>query len=218
MNRFSLCLAALALISPVAPAQDLQPLLTSFFSQRLAGTADNVTVTVRSPASALPACEQPALSVPGSARLWGNISVLAQCGTDRRYVQVAVAATGSYVVAAQAISRGSVLRSDSVTVKRGRLDKLPPRTVLDIRQARDAVSLRDLAPGQPVQMSMLRPAWRIKAGQRVQVVASGDGFSASAEGQALNNAAVAQSARVRMSSGQVVSGTVSIEGQILINL
>ena len=39
-----------------------------------------------------------------------------------------------------------------------------------------------------------------------------------AEGKALNNAAVAQNARVRMISGQVVSGVVDSDGNILINL
>lgn len=90
--------------------------------------------------------------------------------------------------------------------------------MLDIAQAQDAISLRDLAPGQPVQLSLLRQAWRIKAGQRVQVIANGDGFSVNGEGQALNNAAVAQNARVRMASGQIVSGTVGSDGNILINL
>lgn len=44
-------------------------------------------------------------------------------------------------------------------------------------------------------------AWRVKAGQQVMVVANGEGFSINSEGKALNNAAVAQNARVRMSSG-----------------
>ncbi|MGE9806701.1 flagellar basal body P-ring formation chaperone FlgA, partial [Escherichia coli] len=61
-------------------------------------------------------------------------------------------------------------------------------------------------------------AWRIKAGQRVLVIANGDGFRVNAEGIALNNAAVAQNARVRMISGQVVSGVVDSDGNILINL
>jgi flagella basal body P-ring formation protein FlgA len=65
---------------------------------------------------------------------------------------------------------------------------------------------------------MLRQAWRIKAGQKVQVIAQGDGFSVNGEGQAMNNASVAQSARVRMASGQVVSGMVGPDGNILINL
>jgi flagella basal body P-ring formation protein FlgA len=87
-----------------------------------------------------------------------------------------------------------------------------------MNQVQDAVSLRDLVPGQPIQLSMLRQAWRIKAGQRVLVIANGDGFRVNAEGKALNNAAVAQNARVRMISGQVVSGVVDSDGNILINL
>ena len=65
---------------------------------------------------------------------------------------------------------------------------------------------------------MVRQSWRVKAGQKVVVVAQGEGFSINSEGQALNNAAVAQNARVRMPSGQVVSGEVGADGNILINL
>lgn len=177
-----------------------------------------MTVTVRTPPNLYPTCEQPSFSVVGFTKLWGNVNVLARCANEKRYLQVAVQATGNYVVAAVPIARGSVLQTNSVTLKRGRLDQLPPRTMLDINQAQDAVSLRDVAPGQPIQISMLRQAWRVKAGQQVMVVANGDGFSINSEGKALNNAAVAQNARVRMSSGQVVSGTVDADGNILINL
>ncbi len=210
--------ALLLLWSTLSQAQDLNAQLTAFFAQRLAGFSDEVSVTLRTPPNLLPTCDQPAFSVPGSARLWGNLSVQARCAGEKRYIQVAVQATGNYVVASQAIARGSVLQPGSVSLKRGRLDQLPPRTMLDISQAQNAVSLRDLAPGQPLQLNMLRQSWRIKAGQRVMVVASGDGFSVNGEGQALNNAAVAQNARVRMTSGQVVSGTVDPDGNILINL
>jgi len=210
--------ATLLLWSALSSAQDLDAQLTAFFAQRLAGISDEVTVTIRSPANLLPSCEQPSFSVPGSARLWGNLSVQTRCANEKRYIQVAVQAMGNYVVASQVIARGSVLQPGSVTLNRGRLDQLPPRTILDINQAQDAVTLRDVAPGQPLQLSMLRQSWRMKAGQRVMVVASGDGFSVNSEGKALNNAAVAQNARVRMASGQVVSGTVGSDGNILINL
>ncbi|WP_312628196.1 flagellar basal body P-ring formation chaperone FlgA [Scandinavium sp.] len=209
---------ALMLMSPVAFAQDLTQQLNAFFAQRLAGFSDSVMVSLRNPGNVIPQCEQPALSVMGNNKLWGNQTVQAQCGTEKRYLQVFVEAMGNYVVAAQPIARGTTLEPGSVTLKRGRLDQLPPRTMLDINQAQNAVSLRDLAAGQPVQLSMLRQSWRVKAGQKVQVYARGDGFSANAEGQALNNAAVAQNARVRMPSGQVVSGQVDADGNILINL
>ncbi|MGG5839544.1 flagellar basal body P-ring formation chaperone FlgA [Huaxiibacter chinensis] len=210
--------ATLLLLSPLAVAQDLNAQLTAFFAERLAGFSDEVAVTVRTPPNLLPGCEQPSFSVSGSAKLWGNVSVQARCPNEKRFLQVMVQATGNYVVAAQSIARGSVLQPGSVTLKRGRLDQLPPRTMLEINQAQDAVSLRDLVPGQAVQLSMLRQAWRIKAGQRVMVIANGDGFSVNGEGKALNNAAVAQNARVRMASGQVVSGVVGSDGNILINL
>lgn len=210
--------ATLLLLSPLVQAEGLQGQLTAFFAQQLAGFSDEVSVTVRTPPNLFPSCEQPSFSVTGSAKLWGNVNVLARCPGEKRYLQVAVQATGNYVVAAQPIVRGSQLQANSVTLKLGRLDQLPPRTMLDINQAQDAISLRDVAPGQPIQLSMLRQAWRVKAGQQVMVVASGDGFSINSEGKALNNAAVAQNARVRMSSGQVVSGTVDTDGNILINL
>lgn len=219
MQTFKRGIAVVALLfSPLTLAQDLNSQLTAWFSERLAGFSDEVVVTLRTPPNLLPVCEQPALSVAGSAKLWGNVNVLARCGNEKRYLQVNVQATGDYVVAAAPIARGSALNSASVTLKRGRLDQLPPRTVLDINQVQEAVSLRDVVAGQPIQLTMLRQAWRIKAGQRVLVIANGDGFRVNAEGKALNNAAVAQIARVRMLSGQVVSGVVDPDGNILINL
>ena len=198
--------ATLLLLSPLAQAEGIQDRLTAFFAEKLAGFSDDVTVTVRTPPNLYPTCDQPSFSVVGFTKLWGNVNVLARCANEKRYLQVAVQATGNYVVAAVPIARGSLLQANSVTLKRGRLDQLPPRTMLEMNQAQDAVSLRDVAPGQPIQLSML------------MVVANGDGFSINSEGKALNNAAVAQNARVRMSSGQVVSGTVDSDGNILINL
>ena len=214
MRTFKRGLAAtLLLLSPLVQAEGLENQLNAFFAQKLAGFSDDIRVTVRTPPNLYPSCEAPSFSVTGSTRLWGNVNVLARCANEK-----AVQATGNYVVAAVPIPRGSLLQPDSVTLKRGRLDQLPPRTMLDINQAQEAVSLRDVAPGQAIQLSMLRQAWRVKAGQQVMVVANGEGFSINSEGKALNNAAVAQNARVRMSSGQVVSGTVGPDGNILINL
>ncbi len=134
---------AALLFSPMTLAQDLNSQLTTWFSQRLAGFSDEVVVTIRTSPNLLPSCEQPAFSVSGNAKLWGNVNVLARCANEKRYLQVNVQATGNYVVAAAPVARGSALTSASVTLKRGRLDQLPPRAVLDLNQVQDAVSLRD---------------------------------------------------------------------------
>ena len=210
--------AAALVFSPLALAADLQAQLTDFFTQRLTGFSNEVSVKLRNTQNLQLACDAPALSTPGNSRLWGNLTVVAQCGNAKQYLQVTVQAVGDYVVAAAPIVRGSPIESQSVTLMRGRLDQLPPRTMLNLSQAEDAISLRDVAIGQPIQLSMVRQSWRVKAGQKVMVVAQGEGFRINSEGQALNNAAVAQNARVRMPSGQVVSGQVSADGNILINL
>ncbi|WMY72851.1 flagellar basal body P-ring formation chaperone FlgA [Buttiauxella selenatireducens] len=209
---------ALLLACPAALASILDAPLSQFFQQRLAGISDDVTVMVKTPDAQLPPCPLPDFSMPGNSRLWGNVSVMAQCGNDKRYIQAEVQATGNYVVAAQALPRGSVITESQLQLKHGRLDQLPPRAILDLRQVSSAVTLRDIAPNQPILMSMVRQSWRVKAGQQVQVVAAGEGFSVNSEGKALNNAAVSQNARVRMSSGQIVSGVVDADGNILISL
>lgn len=210
--------AAILAFSPLAQAADIQTQLTAFFTQRLTGFSDDVSVQLRNTQNQPLGCEQPTFSTPGNSRLWGNLTVVAQCGKAKQYLQVTVQAMGDYVVAAAPIVRGSPIEAQSVTLMRGRLDQLPPRTMLNLSQAEDAISLRDVAIGQPIQLSMVRQSWRVKAGQKVMVVAQGEGFSINSEGQALNNAAVAQNARVRMPSGQVVSGQVGADGNILINL
>lgn len=210
--------ATLLAFSPLVQAADIQTQLTDFFTQRLTGFSDEVSVSLRNAQNLKLACDEPAFNTPGNSRLWGNITVLAQCGNAKQYLQVNVQAIGEYVVAAAPIVRGSPIEAQSVTLMRGRLDQLPPRTMLTLAQAEDAISLRDVAIGQPLQLSMVRQSWRVKAGQKVVVIAQGEGFSINSEGQALNNASVAQSARVRMPSGQVVSGQVNTDGNILINL
>lgn len=111
--------AAFLLFSPLVQAEGLQDQLTAFFAEKLAGFSDDVTVTVRTPPNLYPTCEQPSFSVTGTTKLWGNVNVLARCANEKRYLQVAVQATGNYVVAAVPIARGSLLQANSVTLKRG---------------------------------------------------------------------------------------------------
>ncbi len=168
-------------------------------------------MVVRTPQTQWPACDTPQLLLPGNSRQWGNLSIAASCGQNRRYLQVQV--TGEYLVANRQLARGS-----NVSANDFRLDTLPARALLSSSNLADAIALRDIAPGQPVTATMLRQPWRVKAGQNVMVIASGNGFNASSEGRALNNASAAQTVRVRMSNGLVVSGRVSEDGNILISL
>lgn len=208
----------LALFALPVMAGDFSAQLNQFFKARDPQHAAGMNVVIRTPQTQWPTCDAPQFTLPGNSRAWGNMSVAANCGENRRYIQVQVQVTGAYLVAKNAIPRGNTVSKDDFRIENGRLDTLPPRTLLNDESVADAVVLRDIQPGQPVSQSMLRQPWRVKAGQDVMVVASGDGFDASGEGKALNNGTISQWVRVRMGNGQVVSGRVSDDGKILITL
>lgn len=208
------------LIGLNAHAEGLNDQVKRFIEAQFAGNADvtDVKVQLRTPTSRWPQCELPQLSLPQNARRWGNISISARCGQERRFIQVQVQVMGHYLVAARGISAGSKLTAEDLKLKTGRLDTLPARTLTDSGKAIGAVSLRNISPGQPLNPVMLRRAWVIKAGQAVQVMAQGNGFNISGAGKAMNNAAAEDSVRVRMASGQIVSGIADGDGTIRITL
>ncbi|RZV02251.1 UNVERIFIED_ORG: flagella basal body P-ring formation protein FlgA [Serratia quinivorans] len=218
MMKGKMLLFAMLMFSMSAHAEDLAMQIDRFISSQFSGSQVQVKVLVRTPSSQWPQCEFPQLSLPQSARRWGNISVSARCGQERRFIQTQVQVIGKYLVSARSISAGSQLTAADITLKSGRLDTLPPRTLSEPGKALGAISLRNISPGQPLTFSMLRRAWVIKAGQSVQVTAQGTGFNISGSGKAMNNAAAEDSIRVRMTSGQIVSGIAGDDGTIRITL
>ncbi|MEC5318471.1 flagellar basal body P-ring formation chaperone FlgA [Brenneria populi subsp. brevivirga] len=215
-NLIWLLACASALLSGHAAAGDLPTQINAFFSARYQGSSNSVNVVVKSPQSQWPQCEKPQISLPVNTRAWGNVSVSVRCDGQRKFIQTEVQVTGNYVVSSRAVSRGSKLSSKDLRLNKGRLDQLPPRTLLALNEANGAVALRDLTPGQPITTAMLRKAWIVKAGQNVQVSAQGEGFTINSEGKAMNNAAVGQSVRVRTASGQIIGGIAGEDGIILI--
>lgn len=219
MAALLVCLLGLGSFS--ASAGDLTGQLNDYFKARYGESgqsADTLTVVVKTPQSQWPECPNPQFSLPGNSRMWGNMSVAANCEQNRRYIQVQVQVTGDYMVSARPVARGGTLTAADIKVQHGRLDTLPARTVMSADEITDGVTLRDIIPGQPLTQMMIRQPWRVKAGQNVTVTANGGGFSVTSEGRAMNNATAAQPVRVRMSSGQIVSGKVGADGIILITL
>lgn len=197
-------------------AEDLASQIDRFIRSQFAGNANvtEVKAHMRTPANLWPQCELPQLSLSQNARRGGNVSISARCGQERRFIQTQVQVIGRYLVAARGIGVGNKLSAADIQLKTGRLDTLPPRTLFESSKAIGAVSLRNISPGQPLGPSMLRRAWVIKAGQPVQVIAQGEGFNISGAGKAMNNAAAEDSVRVRMASGQIVSGIAGDNGTI----
>ncbi|AFR04107.1 flagellar basal body P-ring formation chaperone FlgA [Pectobacterium sp. CHL-2024] len=212
-------LAASCFITLCAPvnANDLPAQINQFFASRFQGSTNTVNVVVKSPESQWPQCEAPQITLPGNTKMWGNVSLSVRCGQQRRFIQTEVQVTGNYVTSARLINRGTTLTEKDIRLTKGRLDLLPLRPILTLPGAQGAVLLRDLTPGQVITASMIRRAWVVKAGQSVQIIAQGEGFTINGEGKAMNNAAAGQAVRVRTANGQIVSGITNEDGIILIS-
>lgn len=163
-------------------------------------------------------CDEPRLSLSGAQRLTGNRTVVAQCGNKKHFIQIRVEAEGRWWVAARDLKAGSMLNTQDIVPRSGPLANLPGDVMTQLGSIEGAVLTRAVRAGQPLTQNQLRKSWRVSRGEEVDVIAWGDGFHIYAKGKALDNAAVDEAVRVRMKTGQLVSGSVNKDGSVRINL
>ncbi|SAK39145.1 flagellar basal body P-ring biosynthesis protein FlgA [Caballeronia catudaia] len=193
-----------------------------FLQQQAAGLPGKVEITV-TPVfpRGLAACSALDPFMPTGARLWGRMTVGVRCVGERPwtlYVQARVSINATYYQAARAIAPGEVLSNADLVARDGDITAMPQAIVTDPAQAVGAVALGRVPAGLPLRTDMLRAASSVAIGQNVHVVAGGSGFSISAEGTAMNNAAPGQQIRVKTAAGQIITGIVKDAQTVEISL
>jgi len=193
-----------------------------FLTQQAAGLPGkaDITVTPVFPRG-LAACSTLEPFLPAGSRLWGRTTVGVRCSGERPwtlYLQARVSVMATYYLAARAVAPGEVLSAADLIPRDGDLTTMPQAIVTDPSQAVGAVTLSRLAAGLPLRTDMLRGAGAVVIGQTVRVVTGGAGFSISAEGSAMNNAAPGQQVRVKTAGGQIISGVVKDASTVAIQL
>lgn len=157
----------------------------------------------------LPACSALEAFLPPGAQLNGNSSVGVRCNGKQSwslFVQVNVKISVSMLTANKTLQQGQIVRAEDL----GSLssESLQAGTMTDPAQAIGKVMKYGIGAGQILRHDMLRASYTVKQGQTVQLHVLGAGFSVSAEGIALNNAAEGETTSARTASGQIVSGIV----------
>ncbi|KWC57466.1 flagellar basal body P-ring formation chaperone FlgA [Burkholderia ubonensis] len=194
----------------------------AFLQQQIAGLPGKPAASVApSFPRGLAACTTLEPFLPTGARLWGRTTVGVRCAGERPwtvYLQARVTVQATYYAAARQIAPGEVLTAADLVARDGDLTLLPLAVITDPSQAVGSTALARVAAGLPLRQDMLKSAASVSAGQTVRVVAAGPGFTISAEGSALANAAPGQSVRVRMAAGQIVTAIVKDAGTVEIPL
>lgn len=169
------------------------------------------------PANRLPPCADLRAFLPSGTRAWGNINVGVRCDSPvvwTAYLPARVSVFTDYLVTRNALRPGQIIGPNDIALEEGDLAALPPGTLTDPSRAIGVHARQAIASGQPLRMDQLRLPPAVEQGQIVRVVGSGTGFNVAAEGRAMNRAGDGESVRVRLTNGQIVTGTARAGGVV----
>lgn len=166
----------------------------------------------------LAVCSAPEAFLPTGSRLWGNTTVGVRCQNAvppwTIYVPVSIKIMAQTVVAAHPLSAGQIVSQTDIQIQESDLSQLPTGVIMDSTLAIGKTVIISTSTGQVLRHDMLRAPQIIQQGQKVKLLAKGNGFQVTSEGKALANATLGQSVSVRTQSGQVISGIAKQSGVV----
>jgi flagellar basal body P-ring formation protein FlgA len=147
--------------------------------------------------------------VAAGTRLWGKSSVGLRCqepGGWNVFLPIEVRVYARALVAARALAPGQTLLAGDTREDEFDLTRDGGVAVTSIAQIDGKLLTRGIAAGQPLRQDQFRSPPAVNAGDAVQVVYVGSGFSIATAGRALSPAAEGQPVRVQIDSGRMVQG------------
>jgi flagella basal body P-ring formation protein FlgA len=193
--------------------------IAEFLETQAIGYPGKVAVYVGAidPNLKLAQCPDVQVFLPTGSRAWGKTSVGVRCDAPSSwtiYVQATVNVLAQYLVAAAPLAQGQVVASQDIIFESGDLTQLPAGVFTDQAQAIGRSVNISMKAGTVLRQEMLKISPVVQQGQTVKLTSIGNGFTVSAEGQAMNKANEGQIVQVKVASGQVVTGIARNGGQI----
>ncbi|MDN0084402.1 flagellar basal body P-ring formation chaperone FlgA [Crenobacter sp. SG2305] len=204
-------------LAAVPAAAPVESALRRFLDAELQHRKASYQIGPLSSFDGLQPCPQPPrVSWPPGAQPSGSTQVSVACPSIGWVVKVPVtiSETRYGMVTTRAIGAGEVLADTDVQ----RVVVPNPTLARSVLQEPGEVVGQSARSGIPagswLRAFMLRPPQVVKAGQKVQVHAGGDGFAVLADGIANRSAAAGEVVAVRMGSGRLVQGVAQKDGTV----
>jgi len=156
-------------------------------------------------------CERAEPFVPPGSRLWGRSQIGFRCTAGASWMvrlPVTVQVFAQVPVATQPLAAGAVLSPTDFRLEESELTREQAPLVSDPGTLAGRQLTRPLAAGHPFRVDALRVPPSVNAGDPVQILVTGQGFTLAGSGVALAAASEGQVLRARTDTGRVVAGTL----------
>ena len=165
-----------------------------------------------------PVCaKKPTVELLRKDKAWGKLLLNLRCDTGRvwaRPVSLYVMVKGRYLVATRPLKPGQILTPSDWKWADGDLSKMGDSMVDSPDLLKNMELSRPQQAGNPLRLNDFRQMSVIKSGDQVRVAILGRGFAIDASGQALADAALGASVKVRISDGKIIQGTAVKQGLV----
>ena len=165
-----------------------------------------------------PVCaKKPTVELLRKDKAWGKLLLNLRCDTGRvwaRPVSLYVMVKGRYLVATRPLKPGQILTPSDWKWADGDLSKMGDSMVDSPDLLKNMELSRPQQAGNPLRLNDFRQMSVIKSGDQVRVAIVGRGFGIDASGQALADAALGASVKVRISDGKIIQGTAVSQGVV----
>ena len=220
-----LCLLAFAQLPAMAapstkPAwtPEAQEAVSLFLSSHPSLEARNFEVQWKDPKIDIPSCPK-AIKVDAiqKEKAWGQVFLTLKCESAKPWVRpgtIYVAVNGRYMVAARALKAGQVLGPNDWRWAEGELSKLADSVLEDPNLVKDLELSRNFQPNSAFRLNDFRAIAVIKTGDQVRVSMVGRAFTIDASGQAMADAPLGATVRVKIADGKIIQGRVVSPGSV----
>ena len=167
-------------------------------------------------------CQRIEPYLPTGYKPWGRTRVGLRCleGAVRWnvYMPMTVKVYGVALVAATSLPAGTVLAAQDLGEAEVDLAAESSPVLHDATQLVGRTLTRTIAAGEPLRQNLVRARQWFAAGETVQLVAEGPGFTVNGQGQALSAGVEGSPVRVRTESGRIVTGQPTGERRVEVAL
>lgn len=181
-----------------------------------------VVVGQLNPRLRLAPCEQIVPFLPPGARPLGSTRIGLRCAKGavawRVTLPMSVKVWAPALVARTTLPAGTVLQANQLVNDEVDVAARADAAIVLERDAVGRTLQRGLAAGDTLRTGDIKVRIFFQAGDTVRVVAGGNGFSVSGEGQALSPGSEGRNAQVKLSSGRVITGVATAERQVEVAL